>query len=157
MLSTVKQTPPSYYGNVTKEQMEQAYSYLPDAEYRCYGNMTREEQDAVRKLGYTIDGWHLGADIEGLRDFCEWPAELEEAGVFAPSEQRYDCMASKQFIEKPLHQVYFKDDWLTMTTARRGAYANLGFSDPTDTPAEVGAKWDHRYEIPFPSTRNSPS
>ena len=87
-----------------------------------------------------------------MRDHCEWPEELEKAEVFAPSEQRYSCMKSKTFIEAPMHVTYVKDDWLTMTKARRGAYENLGYADTSDTPQEVGDKWDHRY-IPRAFTR----
>ena len=53
-------------------------------------------------------------------------------------------MKSKEFIEAPLHRVYAKNDYDTMTAARQGAYDALGFADTSDTPQDIKDKWDHR-------------
>ncbi|CAD7942406.1 unnamed protein product [Amoebophrya sp. A120] len=131
-----------YEMNVTTAIKQWWYPWCPASEFMCYDELSDGQRDAVRKLHYTIDGWHMNADIPGIRDHCNWPRFLAQQGVYRADGPRYSCMRWREFLEAPLHRQFstIQYRWTDLTKQRQEAYTTLNY---VNTPQQ----WDQR-DIP---------
>jgi len=122
-------------------------SWCPESEFKCYDELSEVQKDAVRKLHYTIDGWHLNSDVPGVRDHCNWPASLASQNVYRADGDHYHCMSWRSYLERPLHLQWGGNPWDTLTEQKKEAYTSLGYNTPQSwdqrqIPDTMVSKWD---------------
>lgn len=107
-------------------------TFIPPSERRCYQNLTEDQQDAVRTLGYSISTWTACKNPA-----CPWPA-----GIPKPSDPCIPQMLWVNGLYAPSKK------WLDFTNSKRAALIQLGW-DPAgtrwqtqDTPLAYSRDWN---------------
>jgi len=94
-------------------------SYKPPSETSCFQDLTDQNQDMVKKLGYQIHTWH-GCKVPS----CPWPEGVPKPGS--------SCMDVRRYLDSNRNSTAFP--WGGLTKERRAAWVYLGFD-------EQGKQW----------------
>jgi len=103
----------------------------PLSDSRCYQDLTVEQQDAVRLVGYTIQNWHACKNPT-----CAWPP-----GIPPPDAP---CLTHLQYLDA---QYNSSVPWASLTYKTKDALFRLGWDEggarwaASDTPATYAKEW----------------
>lgn len=104
-------------------------TYVPPSESTCYQDLTDEQQDAVRVLGYAIGTWHACKNPA-----CKWPA-----GIPRPNAP---CRDHTLYLEALYNT---NQSWFDLTPLTQDALMLLGWSPSmwgiSDKPETFARKW----------------
>jgi hypothetical protein len=88
--------------------------YIPPADRTCFQDLSGQNQDMVKKLGYQIQTWH-GCKVPG----CPWPDGVPKPGA--------SCMERRMYLDYNRNATAFP--WFSLTKERRLAWMYLGFDE----------------------------
>merc|ERR1719262_190911 len=93
--------------------------YTPPSDTSCFQDLSDQNQDMVKKLGYQIHTWH-GCKVPN----CPWPVGVPKPGS--------SCMDVRRYLDSNRNSTAFP--WGGLTKERRAAWVYLGFD-------EQGKQW----------------
>lgn len=112
-------------------------STIPRKVITCYGDLSADEQDAVRFLGYTPASWQACMKSEWNPPTCSWPAGIPTPQ--APCLDQMIYLQSKYNNSKP---------WAILTSYQKAALIDLGWDthgvqwESTDLPVTYAKPFD---------------
>jgi len=109
--STTTTTAPPLPEGVSMENM------VPEGVTTCYQDLTVDQQDAVRLLGYSVQAWHACMLPAWDPPTCPWPADIPMPD--APCLDHIDYLESKYKLSEP---------WSALTPRAQTAFEDLGWS-----------------------------